>query len=266
MTFLDRARRRLAGWRRWLACAPLVAGLLVPAPAWASGLQVAPISLEFASQDPAQAMWLSNTGKQPLNVQLRIFEWRQVGGDDQLAPTRDLVPSSSILSIDPGERQLVRLVRLQPQPPAQEQSYRVLVDELPSPSRNDGKGLRFLLRYSIPIFVLPPGATPRFKSGGPQPPTDPASFSVRAEQRDGNSWLVVTNHARQRLRLSELSLIDARGGRETVVGGLLGYVLAGQERQWQLPVAFNALRTGTLKAKLNDDPDEQTLSMDHASQ
>lgn len=210
-------------------------------------------------------MWLTNTGSQPVNVQLRIFEWSQVGGDDRLTPTRDLVPSSFILSIAPGERQLVRLVRLKLEAPAYELSYRILVDELPS-TASGGRGLRFLLRYSIPLFVLPPGATPRFKAGGPRPPTDLGSFSARVDERDGKSWLVVSNRGRQRLRLSELSLIDAQGKREAVIGGLVGYVLAGQERQWQLPVATSALREGTLKAKLNDDPDEQSLPMDRASQ
>jgi len=252
-------------WQLLVALLAVLAGWFVSSPALATGVQVAPISFDFEVQDQAKALWLTNTGPQAVNVQIRIFEWSQVDGDDQLTPTGELVPSSAILRLAPGERQLVRLMRLKRDVPARELSYRVMVDELPSTTRR-GQGLRFLVRYSIPVFVLPPGATPRFKSGGPPPLTDPASFSARVIERDGKNWLVVTNNGRQRLRLSRLALVDARGTRRPLVDGLVGYVLAGQQRQWQIPVTIGALREGTLKAKLNDDPDEQSLSLDHASQ
>lgn len=254
-------------WLRRLGCfVAAVAGCLVLAPVAAGSLQVAPISLDFAAQQQAQGLWLSNTGSKPVNVQVRIFEWSQADGEDRLSPTNDLVPSTAILSVAPGDSQLVRLVRLRPEPPAQELSYRVLVDELPAPvAGQTGNKLQLLLRYSIPVFVLLPGATPRFKANGPRAPTDLSSLSARVIERDGKSWLVVDNHGRQRLRLSELWLIDAQGKRKAVIDGLVGYVLAGQERQWQLPVAIGALRAGTLKAKLNDDREEQSLPMDDAS-
>lgn len=253
-------------WRHWLACLLAMAGCLASAAAPAGRLQVAPVSLEFTAQQQAQGLWLSNNGDKPVNVQVRIYEWSQADGEDRLTPTDDLVPSTAILPIAAGDSQLIRLVRLRPEAPAQELSYRVLVDELPEPGTGQtGNKLQFLLRYSIPVFVLPPGATPRFKTVGPRAPTDLSSLTARVDERDGKGWLVVGNRGRQRLRLSELSLIDAQGKRKAVVDGLVGYVLAGQERRWRLPVATGVLRAGTLKAKLNDDREEQSLPMDDAS-
>jgi len=256
---LSLRRRFQGGFLAIIACC------FIQSSASATGVQVTPISFDFTAQDQAQALWLTNTSKQPVNVQIRIFEWSQVGGEDQLTPTRDMVPSSAILSIVPGQRQLVRLMRLNWEGPARELSYRVFVDELPSTTRN-GHGLRFLVRYSIPLFVLPPGAVPRFKAGGPPPSTDPASFSARVNEQGGKTWLVVHNSGGQRLRLRELALVNAQGRRQTIVPGLVGYVLAGQDRRWQIPVTMGALRENVLRAKLNDDPDEQSLSLDHASQ
>ena len=45
----------------------LIAGLLVAcSPVGASGLQVAPIGLEFTPASPAQGLWLTNTGEREL--------------------------------------------------------------------------------------------------------------------------------------------------------------------------------------------------------
>ena len=98
----------------------VLAGCLVQSPASATGVQVTPISFDFTAWDQAQALWLTNTGQQPVNVQIRIFAWSQADGDDQLTPTRDLVPSSAILTLTPGQRQLVRLMRLNRDAPVRE--------------------------------------------------------------------------------------------------------------------------------------------------
>lgn len=198
-----------------------------------------------------------------MNVQVRLYEWGQADGGDRLTPTGDLVPSIGIVSIPPGETQLVRLVRLRPEAPERELSYRALVDELPAPAESRD-GVQFLLRYSIPLFVLPPGTTPRLSAGASRK-VDPASLSASVREQDGRSWLVVENRGPQRLRLSQLALVDPAGGRTTLVEGLVGYVLAGRTRRWPLPVPVGALQRGVLRAKLNDDPEEQALPMDEAS-
>jgi len=221
--------------------------------------------LDFPAQQQAQGLWLSNTGTQPLNVQIRPFQWNQENGDDQLTPTDELVPSTAIVSIAPGDSQFVRLIRLHPEAPPRELSYRVLVDELPAPVTRKNGGLQFLLRYSIPVFVLPPGVVPRLKVNTPRQPTDVSMLSVRVDERDGKGWLVIQNRGNQRVRLTELSLVDAGGRRTALIDGLVGYVLAGRSRQWQLPVAAGALRGKTLKAKLNDDQEPQSLPVDDAS-
>lgn len=229
----------------------------------AGSLQVAPVSLDFTAQQQAQGLWLSNTGTEAINVQIRPFKWSQADGENQLAPTDELVASTAILSIAPGDSQLVRLIRLDSSPPAGELSYRVLVDELPTLSGNHD-GLQFLLRYSLPVFVLPPGAIPRFSAQAPQEPTDLSQISVQMETRDNQSWLIMHNHGPQRVRLSRLSLTDTSGQRRMLIDGLVGYVLAGQSRRWALPANADALREGTLKAKFNDDQEEQPLPMDNS--
>lgn len=228
----------------------------------AGDLQVAPVSLEFPVGSQAEGLWLENTGVAPLHAQLRVFRWSQVAGEEQLLPTEDLLSSPPIVSIAPGAKQFVRLVRTDGSASARELSYRVLVDELPGPGAKPAQGLRFLLRYSIPVFVLPTGATPRNAATGPTL-ADLDRVSASVEERSGQTWLTVRNPGRQRLRLRELSLVDPQGRQTELVPGLLGYVLSGGQMQWPLKVTGAAVLNGTLKARFNDDQEARKLPMEH---
>lgn len=227
----------------------------------ASDLQVAPVSLEFAPGAQAEGIWLENTGHEPLYAQLRVFRWSQVQAEEKLEPSDELVVSPPIAQVAPGTRQFVRLVRTAGESVVGEHSYRVVVDELPAPGTKPAKGLRFLLRYSIPVFVLPDGATPRRAATGPTQ-TDLSQIGATVEEREGKIWLSVTNHGRQRVRLSELALTNTQGSDIAVVPGLLGYVLSGERMQWPLTVSADQIRNGTLKARFNDDQQARSVPMD----
>jgi len=115
-----------------LACAALAAVVMfAAAPASAAGLQVTPISLDIPAQEQSQAMFLSNSGRTTLRAQVRVQAWTQSGGAEKLDATREIVASPPIVEIAPGARQMVRIVRLQPAPAAQEKTYRLIIDELP---------------------------------------------------------------------------------------------------------------------------------------
>jgi fimbrial chaperone protein len=242
------------------AVAWLLAALLSCAwPALAGSLQVSPILLEFEPGQQAQGIWLSNTGEAPIRAQVRVKQWSQDGTDEALMDTESLVASPPILQIGPGERQLVRIVRLQPGAVATEQSFRLLVDELPAEA-DRGQGLQFLLRYSVPVFVLPPGTRAAGGEAGPRPPTDLAPLVAELRSNGEGSVLTLSNAGPQRLRLSQLTRIAADGERSVLVPGLLGYVLAGQSMSWRLPPA-GPPGNATLEARFNDDEQAQALPL-----
>jgi fimbrial chaperone protein len=242
-------------------------GMVLAAAVWpaahAADLQVSPISLQFAAAEQAQGLWLSNTGNQPLRAQVRVQRWFQGNEGDQLEPARDLVASPPALEIAPGQRQLVRIVRPQPTTAAQERSYRLIVDELPAgagagvlnpqPLAAPAQGLQFLLRYSIPVFVAPQGpAAPVPKQ------SDIRSLSAQLTV-GAQTHLSVANAGVRRVRISQLVYEDAQGRRVTLVPGLLGYVLAGQQMRWVLPAGARGAPSGVLKARFNDDEQEQAF-------
>lgn len=234
--------------------------MLATLQAAAASLQVAPISVELAAGEQAEALWLSNTGDQPIQAQVRVMAWSQDASGDRLDPSRELLPSPPIVEIAPGQRQLVRIVRPQAAAVPSERAFRLLVDELPSPQQSPSSGLQFLLQYSVPVFVLPQGATPQ-DAPGPRPATDVSALSASVEGTGDDARLTVVNRGTRRVRLSELSRVDASGAVAPLVAGLVGYVLAGQRMQWPLSLPPDGLRGASLRVRLNDDQDPQILPL-----
>lgn len=260
---------RMARMRHAVMTMAMSALALASAVATAADLQVSPILLEFDARQQAQAVWLSNTGQQPLRAQVRLQAWSQDGNEDVLEPTRDLVASPATLEIEPGGRQLVRIIRLQPAPMPQERSYRLLVDELPADPGENRQGLQFLLRYSIPVFVAPvePGiaASAQAPVEGSTPTlTDVGPLQLRVEADGQGSRLLASNNGQRRIKLSQLTLVEADGRQRPLNQGLLGYVLPGRSMAWPLPLDYPLKPGQTLKARLNDDLQAQPLPLDSA--
>lgn len=260
---------RRSKWRgsrmgRWmLASAMALAGTGT----MAADLQVNPIMVEFAAGEQSQALWLTNSGTEPLKAQVRVASWTQADGKEHQAPSRDLVASPAILQIAAGEQQLVRLIRPRPGPLQAEAAYRLTIDELPADGAEPlDSGVQFLLRYSVPVFVLAEGTEPlgpSRRTANTPASANPIPLSARLEAQGDASLLSISNPGRQRVRLSNLAWVDRAGQRTELAPGLFGYVLAGQRMQWTIPLSPQLLAGGgTLKVRFNDDPNDQTLPLE----
>lgn len=243
--------------RRQLLRGLLAAGMIVTSGmAGASGLQVAPVGLEFQPSSPAQGLWLTNTGSEALHAQVRVFHWTQADGKDVLTPTRALVASPPMLTLAPGAQQLVRVIRLGASDAnGSEDAYRLLVDELPQPAQQDQTGVRYVLRYSVPVFVE--SARP------PDPAAMAASLHWSLIHDDNGIVLQVRNTGTTHAQLSNAKLLPPGTAPVTVSAGLLGYVLPGMTMRWPLKISAPRLPTGTqLKADINGKPVDQPLQAD----
>lgn len=191
--------------------------VLGAASALAATLGVAPTRIELAPGRPAAALTVSNSGDAPLLLQIETFAWNGGTGTAELEPTRAIVAVPAMLELAPGERQVVRVARRASTSPEIEETYRVLVTEVPRADPAAG-GVRLALRMSLPVFVTPPGARaePRWSiESGAQGPS-----------------LVLANTGRAHLHVRRLEL---RGpGRPTTLGDGPVYVLAGREHRWSL--------------------------------
>jgi fimbrial chaperone protein len=235
----------------------LFAGLLVACgPVGASGLQVVPIGLEFTPANPAEGLWLTNTGDRELRAQVRVFHWTQTGGKDELAPTQTFLASPPMLSLAPGGRQLVRVIRIGG-PAASgtgEDAFRVLIDELPQASQPQSSGLQYILRYSVPVFV------------GPANPPDEAAVGAALHwssvHEGGQLMLQVRNDGARHAQISDVSLLPASGDAIVVSPGLLGYALPGMVMRWPLKAPTDPVGAGMkLKARINGKPVDQAFAV-----
>lgn len=161
-------------WRRACAWLVLLMGTFAPLAAGAAALQISPIRLDLLPGQSAGSLTLRNRGTQPLNAQVRVFRWTQDAEGDRLEPAPALVASPPIVQISGEGEQLVRVVLTQPAAGNDEQTYRLLIDELPERRPQAQTGVTMQLRYSVPVFVnastgAPPGSAPRCgaMAGGP---------------------------------------------------------------------------------------------------
>ena len=234
---------------RQFICASIVS--LYSLSSLAASLQVAPISVAFSPQEKAKEIWLTNTSERPIRAQTRVLIWSQVAGQDQVNPTRDLVASPSITEIKAGEQQLIRIIRNAPQNTAVEQTYRLLIDELPSSAQADAQtGLQLLLQYSIPVFIQPTDSI-AMRNG--------LTLLNQVNFQYQNQQLIVKNNAKSHIRISELIYINPNGERIPLINGLVGYALAGQSMRWDIPESKKILPNGKFEARINSDGLAQML-------
>jgi len=209
---------------RTLTMLAAAAVFLSPAAASAqAALRVQPLSVDVVSPSQASAITLQNNGPEVVSVQLRVFEWTQVDGQDRFLPTNDVVASPPVARIAPGSNYTIRIARTVGAAAAgAEKSYRLWVDELPPalPSRDEGGEVDVRLRFDLPVFFHAANAEPK--------------VTWRAHKVGDDVVLEATNTGSGHARIQGLELHG--GSSEVSFGeGLNGYVLANSTRRWPAP-------------------------------
>ncbi|WP_187435744.1 fimbrial biogenesis chaperone [Bradyrhizobium hipponense] len=208
------------------------------APVEAASLRVAPTTLDLPAPDSAATLNLRNEDNRPINVQMRVFRWTQSGSADRLESTADVVASPPSQTLAPNADYVVRVVRVGKQPVVDEESYRVVIDELPDPARRRPGVVNLALRYSVPVFFRAPDVRQA-----------QVSWTIG---RSGNALAVTArNTGQQRLKIADLKVTDGAGQSVPLGKGLVGYVLGNATMQWSFPAHGTNLsgRAVTLSAQ-----------------
>ena len=220
-----RSLRRAATAAARFTALSMVLGAASPL-AHAANLQISPVSISFQPGQNAAGIQLQNNGDTPLYGQVRVYAWDQRDGNDALTPTTQLVASPPVIEVAPNSTQTIRLVRragAQGAAPAgaAEQTFRILIDELPRGDSQQGN-VAIRLQYSVPAFVLP-------ADGQAAPKLEWSTF-----QRDGAWHLRAFNAGTLHAQIGATSV--RIGARDVELSkGLLGYALPGRAREWALP-------------------------------
>jgi len=243
----------------------VVMTLLLAAPRLQAGtaLLIWPIDPTIEAGERSVALWLENVGHDPVTVQIRLFAWEQRDYQDDYSAQQQLVSTPPFSSIEPGKKQLIRLTMLQPVPAGQERAFRILIDEIPT-ARNTAAptqtnaGLRFQMRYSLPVFVYGKGLWRKNAPSGARMAVEQAQpqLSWSLEEIAGQRYLQVHNAGSGYARLSQVRMhattdndTDAAATQIDLAAGLLGYVLPGKTMRWPVNSPL-ATRNYSLQAQL----------------
>lgn len=193
-----------------------------------------PTNLHIHNQEKSIALWVENTGKTTQVLQARIYAWSLKDGQDQLVNQSNFMISPPIAKIAPGKKQLFRVVSRVPTPAAQQQNYRVILDEIPQKAnakRLDKEtvyqGVQFQFRYSIPLFSYGQGLSNEARKKielaavGKQ-------LSWKVGQKEGKKVLTVTNNGPYYVNIGQLNFAN-----DPSAEGVGGYLLPNSSREWE---------------------------------
>jgi fimbrial chaperone protein len=229
--------------RQAIAIVAVMALLGSAHPSLAGQLRVEPVLLELNAPAAAASLTLRGGDDGEVVVQTRVMRWSQANGKETLEPTSDVVASPPSVKLAPGADYVVRVVRVTKRPVQAEESYRVLVDQLPDLRTQRMRSVNLLLRQSIPVFY-------RSRQIAPSNVTWTLGYE--------NDRLVVTasNAGDERLRIASLRLRDT-ANTVSFGNGLIGYVLGQSSMSWTAPNSphgFGAGGTVSIDAETDKGP------------
>lgn len=214
------------------ACAFMITlALLLPALAGAGEWRVTPIRLFFDKGSRSGILNVQNDGDLPMSLQVKAMEWSQdADGKDRYAETNELVFFPKFLSIPAKEERVVR-IGSKAVPGTRERTYRVFVEEVSPPPKEDkaqGATVFVNVRFAVPLFVSPAKEQPAAK--------------LKAELKHGKLAAELSNTGNIHFRLTALK---ARGrdtkGEETFSRKVDGwYLLSGTSRAYSLEIPADA--------------------------
>lgn len=141
--------------RRIHASAVLLLALFLPAAVFAEGWRVAPIRLELGRQAKSGVVTVTNDSTNRLQLQMKAFSWSQdAEGKDRYEETGDLVFFPKMMIFDKAEEKILRAGIRVPATKT-EKTYRLYLEEIPGPRKEQGTAVAIAIRFGLPIFVAP---------------------------------------------------------------------------------------------------------------
>lgn len=216
--------------------------------AYGASFSISPVRIELSAQETTSAVTITNTGDEPVSVQLRVFSWRQKSNEDRLEPTRELVATPPVFTVPAGESQIVRIGLRRPPQGGSESTFRAIFEEIPGPPPpSGGPQLRINLRISVPVFYAPAEG---LKSA--------LSWQFW-RQAPGQLHLTVRNAGTASAHLGDFAIANATGAPPVAQQKNFAYVLPGAERSFTINVP--AADTNNTRLQLRTMLDGQPIEV-----
>jgi len=210
-------------------------------PASAGVFSVTPVRIFMTPHDRAIAVTVTNEGDDELVMQADIYTWKQkADGTDDLQLSEDLILAPPILKIPGKGRQVVRLAMLTPPTSPGQQTYRMILREIPEAHAQEKKvQLQIALAFSLPVFITPPNAKRDLACSIAR--SAPDTVAARCE-----------NHGSAYAQPREFTLTGADGAKIADLESA-AYILPGMTRTYAIKRADGSIAPGPAKLAVNFD-------------
>lgn len=183
--------------------------------AQAGSLAISPVRVDLSETKLNSTVQVTNSGDEPITVQVHAAGWRTEGAEDSYLETNDVVVNPPVFTLAAGQKQIIRLGLRSRDRIEIERSYRLILEEVPKPPKPGTIGT--VLRISLPIFQVP------------RRPVAPILIWQAGFTDDGALKISVRNDGSAHDRIKEL-VIEV--GAERIPSSLSAYVLPGGRRDF----------------------------------
>ncbi|MQQ99552.1 fimbrial biogenesis chaperone [Glaciimonas soli] len=189
----------------------------------AASFNVNPIGFTLTPQRPSSVLRITNTDDAPVRLQVISVDWHADGHEEVLQESNPLLLNPPIFTIAPGQTQYVRFGVRNQIDSSHENTYRLLVEEVPS-GQNES-GLKTLLHVSIPVFIAP----------------EKQEEKLKWQLLKGNNGLILSllNSGNIHTKITHLTVTaindknsDKNSEGSDIIFNTPTYVLPGQDKRW----------------------------------
>jgi fimbrial chaperone protein len=210
-----------------------------PAMACAGSFAVNPVRATLSAKQPVSSLLVRNDGAEATVVQLEVVSWSQQDGKDVYTPTKEILATPPIFTVQAGGSQVVRVGMRRAADPQRELTYRLFLQEVP-PAKRDVQGLQVVLRMGLPVFIMPPSAAA------------PALRWQASRTPDGALKVNLTNNGNAHIQVAKSKLMLANG-QPLATQEVAAYVLSSQSRDWLYKVSPLPARGAALRVAAQTD-------------
>jgi fimbrial chaperone protein len=129
--------------------------LALPSVTMAGEWRISPTRLDLDRENRNGELTVRNEGDERVNLQVKAVEWTQdQEGKDQYKDSAELIFFPKMLSLVKNDEKVIR-AGVSSMPVAREKTYRLMVQEIPSPRKTATPTVAIALKFSLPVFVKP---------------------------------------------------------------------------------------------------------------
>lgn len=203
---------------------------------------VNPVRIDVSAARPNAVMQIENMSSDAVTLQVHVVTWSSQGAVDQYADTDEILLNPPIFSLEPHQKQFLRLGLRHGNSGALERTYRLILEEVPAPPKPGFSGLTTILKISVPIFSSPgTKVAPR--------------VSWHAERTATGVKIVGINSGSAHLQLRHFELRDTAHKDAALSRILTDYLLPGQTKAWDFDDE-HLLQSGEIAFRAETDAGE----------